>query len=126
MSTCINTTRLRLTPCPYAIAEAVIKVKPDYSGIANIQFANDWPLSDTKGILPTYMNQVQSYGSEFVWGAWLMIVNSENTVIGDLGFIDEPSKEGVVEIGYSVVPSYRNQGFGFEAVNALTDWALKQ
>ena len=72
------------------------------------------------------MNQVQSYGSEFVWGIWLMIVNSENTVIGDLGFRDEPSKEGIVEIGYSVVPSYRNQGFGFEAVNALADWALKQ
>ena len=113
-------------PYPYIVAEAVIKEKPDYGGFANIEFSNDWPSGDTKGILSTYMNQVQSYGSEFVWGVWLMILSSENKVIGDLGFIDEPSKGGVVEVGYNVVPSYRNQGFGFEGVKALTDWALKQ
>ncbi len=124
--TSINTARLRLIPCPYAIAEAAIKVKPDYSGFTDIELTNDWPSSDTKGILSIYMNQVQSYGSKFVWGVWLMILSSENKVIGDLGFKDEPLKDGVVEIGYNVVPSYRNQGFGFEAVNALTDWALKQ
>lgn len=126
IATSINTARLRLVPCPYAIAEAVIKEKPDYSGFADIKFSNDWPSSDTKGILSTYMNQVQSYGSEFVWGVWLMVLSSENKVIGDLGFKGEPLKDGVVEVGYNVVPLYRNQGFGFEGVEALIGWALTQ
>lgn len=126
ISTSINTSRLRLTPCPYAIAEAAIKENPDYHRFADTKFSNDWPSDDTKGILSTYMNQVQQHGSEFVWGVWLIILSTENRVIGDLGFKAEPSEDGIVEIGYNVVPSYRNQGFGFESVKALTDWVLKQ
>lgn len=122
----IQTQRLRLAPCPLFIAEACTKKISKEINTLGFKFSEDWPSTDMKEFLSSYINKMKPNESKYFWGVWLMILSSENKVIGDVGFIDEHSKDGVVEMGYSVVPSYRNQGFGFEAVNALTDWALKQ
>jgi len=35
-----------------------------------------------------------------------------------------PDHEGIVEIAYGIVPAYRRQGYTFEAVQALVQWAF--
>ena len=55
-----------------------------------------------------------------------MVHAAERTVIGDAGFKGKPGSQGMVEIGYSVLPAYRGQGFATEAARALVDWALAQ
>jgi RimJ/RimL family protein N-acetyltransferase len=47
-------------------------------------------------------------------------------VIGDVGFVGPPGEDGVVEIGFSVIPSYRGRGIATEAVRALSRWGLSQ
>lgn len=128
LNTCteIQTQRLRLAPCLLFIVEACTKRISKNINTLGFKLSEDWPSTDTKEFLTSNIDKMKSNESEYFWGVWLMILESENRVIGDLGFVDEPSKDGIVEIGYNVVPSYRNQGFGFEAVNALTDWASKQ
>lgn len=55
------------------------------------------------------------------------IVHTGNaTVIGDLGFKGGPGNRGVAELGYSIIPSYRRQGYAFEAARAAVDWAFRR
>ena len=56
-------------------------------------------------------------------GYWLMIDSASKQVIGDIGFKGKPD-HGTVEIGYSVVPARRRQGYGFEAAQAIAKWAF--
>ena len=44
-------------------------------------------------------------------------------VIGTIGFHGAPDDLGRLEVGYSVDPEYRRQGFASESVQALFDWA---
>jgi RimJ/RimL family protein N-acetyltransferase len=45
-------------------------------------------------------------------------------LIGEGGFKGKPEEEGVVEIGYALVPEYRRRGFATEAARGLTDYAF--
>jgi [ribosomal protein S5]-alanine N-acetyltransferase len=44
-------------------------------------------------------------------------------VIGSIGFHGPPDDQGRLEVGYSVDPDHRRQGYTSEAVRALFDWA---
>jgi RimJ/RimL family protein N-acetyltransferase len=47
-------------------------------------------------------------------------------VIGDLGTHGPVDEAGRVEIGYGLAAPSRGQGYGSEAVLAVTDWLLRQ
>jgi RimJ/RimL family protein N-acetyltransferase len=62
---------------------------------------------------------------------WLLraIVRSEagevRRVIGYLNFHGGPNQDGQVEIGYTLLPEARGQGYAIEAVRAMFDWATR-
>jgi ribosomal-protein-alanine N-acetyltransferase len=47
-------------------------------------------------------------------------------VIGGIGFMGGLDKDGVVEVGYDIVPEYRNQGYATEMARSLIIWALQE
>jgi ribosomal-protein-alanine N-acetyltransferase len=47
-------------------------------------------------------------------------------LVGVAGFIGPPDASGVVELGFSVLPSLRGQGHATEMAAALVDYALAQ
>jgi [ribosomal protein S5]-alanine N-acetyltransferase len=47
-------------------------------------------------------------------------------VIGSVGFHGPPDEQGRLEVGYSVDPLYRRQGYAKETIRALFDWALRE
>lgn len=47
-------------------------------------------------------------------------------MVGHVGFHARPDGEGLVEIGYSVLPAHRRQGYAREAVTALLGWGMAQ
>ena len=55
----------------------------------------------------------------------MVLVDHDGTrrVVGSIGFHGPPDEQGRLEIGYSVDPRYRRQGFAREAVRAMFDWA---
>ena len=55
-----------------------------------------------------------------------MIERRTNSVVGDIGFIGPPDDDGTIEVGYSVIPSRRRQGYATEAARAIVAWALDQ
>jgi ribosomal-protein-alanine N-acetyltransferase len=72
----------------------------------------------------THRRELESDKTLFGWGPWLIVQNSESVLIGSAGFKGKPNLDGIVEIGYGVVPAHRGQGYGFEAVEALVNLAF--
>ncbi len=85
----------------------------------------DWPWEEVQDALP-FFAQLAKDSSRLGWGAWLIIHSAEKTIIGDLGFCGKPDDNGKVDMGYNILSGYRNQGYGFEAVQALVKWAIAQ
>jgi RimJ/RimL family protein N-acetyltransferase len=57
------------------------------------------------------------------WLGWYCVQKHPRALIGNLGFRGPPD-EGLVEIGYSLLPDFEGQGFATEATEALIDWAF--
>lgn len=64
-------------------------------------------------------------GGEIVqgWYGWYAIntdpVIGERSLVGSGGYFGPPDCNGVVEIGYSVLPKWQRRGYATEIVNAL-------
>ena len=122
----LNTGRLVLVPCSVQMARAALRDRDGLGSRLGAQVPQEWPGQDLREFLPLYAWQLQAEPAQLGWGIWLMIHAAERTVIGDAGFKGQPGGEGTVEIGYSVLPAYRGQGFATEAARGLVDWALAQ
>jgi RimJ/RimL family protein N-acetyltransferase len=64
--------------------------------------------------------------SEIGWSLWYLLAKRFDPpkVIGICGFKGKPGRAGSVEIGYSVLPAFRVQGYATEAVARLVVWAF--
>ena len=108
------------------VARAAVEDRTRLETLLGARVPGDWPASDLRDFLPLYAQQLEADPSLLGWGIWLMVHRTERVVVGDLGFKGKPDHAGMVEIGYSVVPAYRRQGYAFEAVQALVGWAFAQ
>jgi len=88
--------------------------------LADAPFADGYPLPDTVDGLGLFLR----HGEER-WGFALIVRLDDGLVIGEIGFVGPPH-DGVVTIGYAIVPSARRQGYATEAIVALSGWALDQ
>lgn len=121
------TERLRLMPCPPEVAAAVGQGSREVGDrILGAVIPPEWPDADLRDFLPAYAALLAKDPDGARWGIWVMIEQQAGTVIGDIGFKGAPDGDGQVEIGYSVLPAWRRNGYAFEAAAALTAWALSQ
>jgi RimJ/RimL family protein N-acetyltransferase len=113
----LQTTRLRLEPLTMETARAILA--GDLSGLtaAGLAAADGWPHEDTADGL------AMAVKAGFPPG-WL--ITAGGTVIGDLGTHGPVDEAGCVEIGYGLAAPSRGQGYGSEAVLAVTEWLLSQ
>ena len=60
------------------------------------------------------------------WSFWYLAIKESEPeqLLGICGFKGRPGESGSVEIGYSVLNQFRNQGFATEAAARLVDWAF--
>jgi RimJ/RimL family protein N-acetyltransferase len=52
-------------------------------------------------------------------GLILAIDIENNEIIGSAGFHDQPDENGMIEIGFGIVPEKQNQGFGKELLHGM-------
>ncbi|MEO5699409.1 MAG: GNAT family protein [Casimicrobiaceae bacterium] len=64
------------------------------------------------------------------WYGWYVISlgadGSRQSAVGVAGYLGPPSKDGVVELGYSIVPEVRRRGYASAAIQALVNHALRR
>ena len=118
----MHTTRLELRPLSAAAASALLGDRRAAVDVIAASLPKDWPQGDLLDILPM---QAAAGADEVRYGVWLMIERTTNTVVGDVGFLGPPD-DGLLEIGFSVIPDRRRRGYATEAAGAMVAWALRE
>jgi ribosomal-protein-alanine N-acetyltransferase len=119
----LETDRLKLIPFSLDLMKAAMTDKAKLGEMLGVGVPDSWPGSDLAEALPIFVKNI--HPSNPVWD-WLIIHKGDRVLIGDVGFMGGPDEEGVVEIGYSIVPEYRNQGYATEMASSLIQWALQR
>lgn len=98
----------------------------------NIGFAVPPAWLELHGLYTMRLNQMRSDTSLQQWLLRAVIERNTRIIIGYVGFHTAPDPEylrdsvpGGVEIGYTIEPPFRRQGYASAAVQALMDWATR-
>ena len=125
----IKTARLTLIPATVALARAETLDRPTFPALLGASVPDAWPPEMLDDALAFFLQQIEAAPEQAHWITWYGLLDGEGggppTLVASLGFFGPPQGGGV-ELGYSVLPDFQQQGYGVEAVGALTDWALAQ
>ena len=113
----LQTARLRLEPITMETARAILAGDLSWLTAAGLVAADGWPHEDTADGLAGAVKAGYPPG-------WL--ITAGGAVIGDCGTHGPVDEAGCIEIGYGLAAPSRGQGYGSEAVLAVTEWLLSQ
>lgn len=120
----IETPRLRLVALTPELAQMQVEKPIDFFEALGVAPEPSWP--------PEFMDhaamkwaadQLAAHPSDTGWYAWVYVSPVLNRLLGAGGFRGRSQSSGEVEIEYSMLLSYREQGLATEGVRALMDWA---
>jgi ribosomal-protein-alanine N-acetyltransferase len=121
----LETKRLQLIPFSLDLKKAALNDRTTLVEMLGVYVPEHWPGPDLAEALPFFIENMEKVPSEPAWD-WIAIHKSDQAVIGDIGFMGGPGQEGVVEVGYSIVPEYRNQGYATEMARSLIAGAFQE
>ncbi|MBW4573258.1 MAG: GNAT family N-acetyltransferase [Tolypothrix carrinoi HA7290-LM1] len=124
----VPTKKLQLIACTLEIAQAELSDKSKFSELLNASVPDTWPpeFNDDETIL-FIINKLQEAPEQSGWWSWYFLLKDVVTasiLIGNGGFKGKPTSDGIVEIGYSILPEFQNLGYATEAIQALVSWAF--
>jgi len=111
--------RVRLQPLDSRLARAMLAGVPE----SDLAWAEGFPMTPVLDIARTIAAASEPLGPFL---AYVIVLESDGTAIGDAGFHGPPNADGELEVGYAVVPAARGLGLGGEAVGLLLAWARSQ
>ncbi|HLI71283.1 MAG TPA: GNAT family N-acetyltransferase [Ktedonobacteraceae bacterium] len=120
-----ETRRLRLIPFSLELRKAALADKDRLAELLGVRVPASWPGPDLAEALPFFISEVEKHPTLPIWDG-LIIHKEDATLIGDMGFKGGPDAHGRLEIGYSIIPEYRNQGYATEMACHLIGWAWQQ
>lgn len=122
----LHTDRLLIHPCRLPLLTEIYLGHPHVGEVLQARIPDNWPQQELKEQLPHFIELLQHDPGSYPWMLWIIIAKEERTVIGDICFKGQPDKQGIVEIGYALLPAYRRNGYMREAAAALVEWAFRQ
>lgn len=124
----IQSQRLDLLPMSVQFLEACLR--EDRAGAARLlgyPVADEW---QPNARLIFRLEQLRADPSLEPWLLRAVILRATGTMIGHTGFHTAPAPDylepyaaGGVEMGYTIYPAFRRQGYAIEMVAAMMDWA---
>lgn len=122
----IETARLRLIPMTYEFVTAKLENRLSDLEKGGLKLKEEfWEVSDIVRLLPIIQVTLEWKDIDG-FTPWLVILKESNRIIGTCGAHDEPNEDNEIEIGYDIDFDCRGQGYGTEAVSALTSWFVKE
>jgi ribosomal-protein-alanine N-acetyltransferase len=88
-------------------------------------WADDFPTEGDVDIARVLAREGLPTGPDAVFGPRLVVERATDEGVGTAGFFGPP-RDGVVEMGYGIVPSRQRRGYAAEAVAALVELAAAQ
>ncbi|NWJ48428.1 MAG: GNAT family N-acetyltransferase [Chloroflexi bacterium] len=119
----LETLRLSLIPCSAGMVQALLYKREEFEPLVMARLPLEYPSPEVAEFLPFLQQQIANHPEQAEWGLRFLRHRTESIIIGDAGFKGAPDFSGTVEIGYSILPQYRRQGYALEAVKALLEWA---
>jgi RimJ/RimL family protein N-acetyltransferase len=122
-----GTPRLRLVAGTPEIAVAELEDRERFAHLLQADVSPEWPPETLRDALPFFLELYQTHRDWTGWLGWYAIsmTGSKPVLCGSVGFKGPPGEEGMVEIGYSLLPRYQRAGLATEMVAGLVEWAFR-
>ncbi|PRY10654.1 RimJ/RimL family protein N-acetyltransferase [Pontibacter ummariensis] len=122
----IYTDRLVLVPFTLTVAQSLLQGNVSVLEELQLQPTTYWPDQEALETLPKIINNLELVQEPTGFESWMVVLQSNKTVIGDAGFKGLPNAEGEVDIGYAIIEQEHRKGYGLEVARGLAGWALEQ
>jgi len=122
----LETTRLRLIAAAPRLIGKDLKSHDALATVLGVEVPPNWPpdLYD-RNAMDFALAQLRDPAQKS-WSFWYLVNSqlSPGQLLGICGFKGRPDDNGSVEIGYSILSQFRNNGYATEAVARLVNWAF--
>lgn len=118
----LSTERLDLVPSTVPTLRAAIEDSERLGMLLDARVPGGWPpdLLDAPALQWT-VDRLREDPNAASWYMYWIVLRGEpaRTLVGVAGYKGPPSLDGIVEIGYGVVPEHQRRGYATEAAQAL-------
>lgn len=127
----VKTDRLVLVAFDPELARLQLEDREAFFARLGAKYEPSWPpeLNGTETMAWTRA-RLEADPDEAGWYSWIFLMEMGSgqpaRAVGIGGFHGRPDAGGEVEIGYSMLPTFREQGLATEAVEGLLSWAREQ
>jgi RimJ/RimL family protein N-acetyltransferase len=122
----IITRRLTLVPATLALLRAELEATRGTASLLGARVPESWPplYFDEDAVRFALRAIETSPGSEDWWFHYFVLRDLAGDILVGAGGFKGPPADGVVEIGYSILPEYQRRGFASEAATGLVAHAF--
>ncbi|WP_347552068.1 GNAT family N-acetyltransferase [Pseudalkalibacillus hwajinpoensis] len=119
----LQTDRLTIIPFSFDLIKAMTN-KKELKKLLHVDVPEDFNNVQFEEFLPFHLTGSSVSSLSHKWEG-ILIHTSDEKVIGTMGYKNIESSSNL-EIGYQLIPAYRNKGYAIEMANALVNWAFPE
>jgi RimJ/RimL family protein N-acetyltransferase len=120
---------VRLVPSRAKLVRAEISDRPRFARLIGAEVPPDWPPAEAADALPWFLEQLEAAGPDGIgwFGFYGVAVRAPDApvLVGAGGSMGRP-EDGLVEVGYSILPAFQRQGYATEMMSAVVAWLCRQ
>ena len=126
----VRTARLRLVALDAELARLQAEDRPAFFAALNAKPEAAWPPDRDDAVTRAHTRvRLESCPDEAGWHDWVFLMawapGEPDRAVGAGRFHGPPDETGAIEIGYAMLPSFREQGLATEAVEGMLSWAVR-
>jgi [ribosomal protein S5]-alanine N-acetyltransferase len=120
----LTTRRMTVVASTLAMLEAELDSAERLGSLLGAAVPAGWPPGEyDRGAIAFFRERLIEAPAAIGWLGWHALLRAEGgrraTLVGAGGYFGPPDSDGVVEIGYSIVPEFERRGLATELVQAL-------